>query len=153
VGIDVSSGPWDSGQIAEFLDATIIPVRLASSGRRGPIVQSLWYLHLDGALWCCTQRTSLLARRLRRDPAVGFEVSGDLPPYRGVRGRGRAELRDDSSAELLPKLITRYLGPGGPSTPLGTWLLGRIEHETAIRIAEITATSWDYSSRMGSSSV
>lgn len=150
MGIAVRSGPWDADRIAEFLSSAVIPIRIASSGRQGPMVQSLWFAYADAALWCCTQRDSLLAKRLRRDDLVGFEVSGDQPPYRGVRGRGRAELVDDAAASLLPQLIERYLGEEGSQAPLARWLLGRLDSETAIRIHSITATSWDYSGRMGS---
>jgi len=36
----VRSGPWSAEQISDYLTATAIPVRLASSGRY-PLVQSL----------------------------------------------------------------------------------------------------------------
>lgn len=142
--ITVRSGPWDRSKVEHFLASSVIPVRLASSGRHGPIVQSLWFAFDDDSLWCATQSASVLASRLRRDPAVGWEVSADHPPYRGVRGTGRALLVDDA-AQTLQLLIDRY---GQAQTRLAHWLLARVHDEVAIRITDLSVTSWDFSARM-----
>jgi hypothetical protein len=144
--MEIASGPWSESEIRDYLQSTVIPVRIASTGSVGPLVQSLWFAFDGDALWCCTQRDSVLATRLGRDPRLGFEVAADLPPYRGVRGRGHAELVPSAAAELLPQLIDRYLGDTNP--PLASWLLGRLETETAIRIAHLRVTTWDYTPRM-----
>jgi general stress protein 26 len=147
VAIEVTSGPWHVDEIERWLQETLIPVRLATSGIRGPLVQSLWYFFEDGALWCATQRESVVAQRVRRDSRVGWEISPDQPPYRGVRGQGTVEIVDDSrrAEEVLCKLIDRY---GQSGTDLEAWLLGRVSTEIALRITDLTATSWDFSRRM-----
>ena len=144
--MEIASGPWDRSQIAAFLDATVIPIRLASAGRTSPLVQSLWFLHDEDSLWCCTQAEAVLSRRLASDPRCGFEVSGDQPPYRGVRGTAKAEILPDRAADILPRLIDRYLGetPG----PLAEWLLSRLDHEVAIRLHSLRVTSFDFTARM-----
>jgi hypothetical protein len=140
------SGPWPLADVERFLQQTAIPVRLASNGREFPLVQSQWFLYEDSALWCCAQADSVLAQRLRNDPRCAFEVSGDHPPYKGVRGSGRASLHADEAARILPLLIDRYLG----QTPsqLADWLLSRLDVEVAVRIGDLAVTSWDYSARM-----
>lgn len=140
------SGPWAVEEIERYLIDSVIPVRLATIGSTGPLVQSLWYLYDDDALWCATQSDAVIVRRLRADSRCGFEVAADVPPYRGVRGRGRATIEADSAAAVLPRLIERYLG-SQPSS-LGTWLMSRLDTEVAIRICDLTVTSWDYSGRM-----
>ena len=142
----ISSGPWDEVHIRDFLRSTVIPLRLASNGSSGPLVQSLWFWPDGTELWCCTQDSSVLARRLSRDDRVGFEVAADTPPYRGVRGTGVAELLKDNVETALRHLITRY--QGHEKTQLSEWLLSRIESEVAIRITPRTLSSWDYSPRM-----
>ena len=144
----IRSGPWDVPRIEAFLADTVIPIRIASAGRVSPLVQSLWYLYAEGALWCCTQSDALLARRLAADPRCGFEVSPVSPPYRGVRGHGRAELLPSRAADVLPALIERYLGDA--DAPLAAWLLSRLDTEVAVRIHPLTVTTFDYSPRMGS---
>jgi len=146
VAMEIRSGPWSSSQITEYLQQTAIPIRVASIGTVGPLVQSLWFTFDNASLWCCTQQDSVLANRLARDPRVGFEIASDLPPYRGVRGRGIAELHTNAAAGLLPGLITRYLGT--ESSDLATWLLSRVDTEVAIEIRDLHLTSWDYTPRM-----
>ena len=145
--MDIVSGPWDETQITHFLTETAIPVRLATSGIQAPIVQSLWFLYDDDALWCCTRLDALLTKRLRRSSACGFEVAGDLPPYRGVRGTAVADLHSAAKAAVvLPRLIDRYLGDR--DAPLATWLMSRIDDEVAIRIGSLRVTSYDFTPRM-----
>lgn len=145
--MDINSGPWDETQVTAFLQQTAIPVRLATSGVAAPIVQSLWFEFVDDALWCCTRADALLTRRLQRNPACGFEIAGDLPPYRGVRGTGIAQILPASSAaDVLPRLIDRYLGDRESS--LARWLLSRIDDEVAIRIGALRVTTYDFTSRM-----
>jgi hypothetical protein len=145
--VEISSGPWDRSQIEAFLDQAIIPIRIASAGRNSPLVQSLWFLRDDDSLWCCTQRDAVLTRRLSRSPRCGFEVSGDQPPYRGVRGSAEAEMIPARAGDVLPRLIARYLGnsPG----PLADWLLSRLDREVAIRFHSLRVTTFDFTSRMG----
>lgn len=145
--LTLKSGPWSSERVESWLRDTVIPLRIASAGKHGPLVQSLWFVYERQALFCATQRSSVLAKRLERDGRVGWEVSGDEPPYRGVRGTGDAELIDDvvEVSQVLNSLIGRY---GQDHTELAQWLLGRIESEVAVRITNLRVSSWDYSPRM-----
>jgi nitroimidazol reductase NimA-like FMN-containing flavoprotein (pyridoxamine 5'-phosphate oxidase superfamily) len=139
---------WPAGQIAQFLRETTIPVRLAFLARDGaPLVCSLWYLHEAGAIWCATQRSAKIIALLDREPRCALEVAGDLAPYRGVRGQGRAVLVPAAGPDVLLRLIDRYLGSrdGG----FARWLVARQAHEVAIRIEPAWLTSWDFSQRMG----
>lgn len=140
------SGPWDVGTIEAFLRSATIPVRLATSGRTGPLVQSMWFVWTDGALWCATQPDAVVVQRLRADPRVGFEVAGDDPPYRGVRGHGRAHLLPERGPEVLETLISRYLGDDNAS--LAAWLRSRAAGEVAIEVEVQAWSTWDFSRRM-----
>jgi hypothetical protein len=131
--------------VREHVATARIPMRVASNGSF-PLVQSVWFLFEEDALWCATQADAVLTRRLTRDPRCGFEISGDLPPYRGVRGTGHASIDPAAARDVLPRLITRYLGDEPNS--LAQWLLSRLDSEVAIRIGDLRVTSWDYSGRM-----
>ena len=145
--VHLRSGPWSVGEVEAYLTTTVIPIRLATNGSSGwPLVQSVWFLYDDAALWCATQSDAVLARRLRRDPRCAFEVAGDQPPYAGVRGTGTAELRHDGVEPLLRRLIDRYLDD--TSSSLASWLLSRVDDEVAIRIGDLRVSSWDYGARM-----
>ncbi len=143
-----AKGPWNSDQITTFLRDTTIPIRVSSMGSAGPIVQSLWFIYSDNALWCATQATSVLAKRLAADNRIGFEVAADTPPYRGVRGTGRATLHPELAEKVLRQLIARYQGDS--ESDLSRWLLSRLDKEVAVRIDALSLATWDFSGRMGS---
>jgi nitroimidazol reductase NimA-like FMN-containing flavoprotein (pyridoxamine 5'-phosphate oxidase superfamily) len=134
-------------EVHAHLEATVVPLRLAVVSASGhPQVVSLWYLWRDDALWCATLDRSRVARWLQREPRCGFEVARDAPPYRGVRGCGRAVLEPALGGEILGLLLDRYLG--SRETPLARWLLSRASREVAVQIAPERLASWDFSDRM-----
>jgi nitroimidazol reductase NimA-like FMN-containing flavoprotein (pyridoxamine 5'-phosphate oxidase superfamily) len=140
-------GPWSLAQIEEHLERSVIPLRLAWLAPSGsPWVTSLWYVWREGALWCASVSDAAVVRSLQRDPRSGFEVASEVPPYCGVRGRGRATLLPERGEEILRVLLGRYLG--GDDGSLAHWLLSRVEREVAIRIEPDQLASWDYRERM-----
>lgn len=140
-------GPWSDRQVDTFLKETLVPVRLACNGSAGhPLLASLWFLPVDGQLWCATQKTAHVVSLLDQDPRCSFEVSVEAPPYRGVRGPAVASLHDDRGEEILHALLDRYLRGSDPK--LAGLLLARAENETAIAIEPKGITSWDFSERM-----
>ncbi len=133
--------------IAEYLDAQRIPLRLACHTPSGwPVVLSLWFVRLEGSLWCATQENAKVVGYLRSDTRCGFEVAGETPPYRGVRGRGEASLHKDRGEEILRTLLERY--QGGAETPLAKRLLANVEQEVAIEIVPRSLHVWDFTKRM-----
>ncbi len=141
-------GPWSQSQIERFSRETLVPMRVACNGASGhPVLASLWFVPMDGKLWCATQRSASVVSILRRDPRCAFEVSVETPPYRGIRGSGMATMHDDRGEPILRTLIDRYLGDS--NAKLASHLLERVEQETAIAIEPKTLVSWDYTERMG----
>lgn len=142
-----STSAWSADDIECFLFESTIPIRLSCLSASGaPLVCSLWYLYEDGALWCATQTSAIVASCLEKDPRCGFEVAPELPPYRGVRGQSRASLHPDRGPEVLGRLIDRYLGTR--ESRFARWLIRRQDDEVAIRIEPAWITAWDYSGRM-----
>lgn len=142
------AGPWSREQVDDFLASARTPMRLAGVSSEGwPVIASLWYQPGDGELWCATPARSGIARLLAREPRCGFEIAVNEPPYRGVRGRGRARLEADRGDEVLAELVERYLG--SEPTSFTQWLLGRAVEEVAICVEVDRLTSWDFGERMG----
>lgn len=134
-------------QIATFLDGSVIPMRLAVQDSTGsPWVVSLWFLYENGALWCATNRAAKLVSFLQAQPRCGFEIAGDLPPYRGIRGKGQATLHADRGGEMLNRLLQRY--GISPASKLSQSLLAKIDQELAICITPSRISSWDFTERM-----
>lgn len=140
-------GPWSSVAVRAHLAAAVIPLRLAVATSTGtPLPMSLWFLPEADVLWCATRREARLVRLIEADPRCGFEVAGDAPPYRGVRGQGVASLHPERGAEVLRRLLARY--GVAPDSRLACSLLAHAEREVAIRIAPEWMTSWDFAARM-----
>ncbi len=139
--------PAIDGEVAQYLKEMRIPLRLAAVTESGwPLVLSLWYVLDDGKLWCATQNTAKIVRHLEADSRCAFEVASEQPPYRGVRGQGRARLSSGRGEEVLNVLLDRYLG--GSDSPLAQRLLAKRETEVAIEITPVTLFAWDYTRRM-----
>jgi len=141
------SGPWSLEEIHRYLESSVLPIRLGCRSASGhPVVLSLWYVWREGALWCATSATARVVSMLEADPRCGFEVAGDEPPYRGVRGQAMASVDRNRGDEMLELLVDRYLGTR--DTAFARWLLERSTPEVAIRIRPSRLTSWDFTGRM-----
>jgi len=134
----------------DFFEQNRIPLRLACITRQGwPMVVSLWFLYEAEKLYCATQNASKLVYHLQQNSRCAFEVAGDQPPYRGVRGQGEITLIPALGRIMLERLSERYLR--GTDTPLSRNLLSRAENEVAIEIRPVRIFAWDYTKRMRNS--
>lgn len=141
------TGCWSGKSVAEFLESSIIPMRLAIHDSSGsPWVVSLWFLHDEDALWCATNRKAKLVSYLQANPQCGFEIAGDRPPYRGIRGKGQATLLPERGGEILGRLLKRYAI--SPDSKLARSLLAKVDQEVAICIKPSRISSWDFTKRM-----
>lgn len=133
--------------VTQFVDGAVIPLRLACVTPSGfPLVVSLWFLHENGRFYCATHQNAKIVRHLRRNPRCAFEIAGDQPPYKGLRGQASATLIPQRGPEILNKLLHRYLG--GIHSPLAQQLLARQDQEIAICLEPRTLFAWDFTRRM-----
>lgn len=140
----------NSVSIENYLRESKIPLRLSCMTVSGwPAVLSLWYLFEEGALFCATPANARVVSYLRADPRCAFEVASDEPPYCGVRGQAIATIDRERGAEILKKLLRRYLG--SIDNPLAKELLGRPNPEVAIRLEPQNFYSWNFTGRMAAS--
>ena len=109
------NGAWSRAEMERFLDAALMPVRVGCHHTGGGLwMLSLWYEYDDGRIRCATGSESDVARFLRADDAVSFEISTNRPPYMGVRGAGTATLSPDeakatvrTNATVIASLMVR----------------------------------------------
>jgi len=140
-------GAWTGDDVETFLQETTVPIRLATRRPDGsPWVITLWYRYRDGAFECATQATADVVGFLRHDPSVGFDVSTNRIPYRGIRGNGTVSISTDGATAVLGDLVERYLG--GTDSSLAEWLLADDREEVRIQVEPHTIYSWDYADRM-----
>lgn len=144
------AGPWGEQQIDAFLKESTLPIRLSVVALDGyPRVISLWFKYASGNLYCVTHQSSKLARLLKDESRVGFEVSPDTPPYFGTRGQGTASVQPLGSNTTLEDLLMRYMG--SLDSDFCRWLLSRRAEELLIKIAPLRFFTWDYRDRMSES--
>jgi len=143
------TGEWDRAGVTAFLADATVPVRVACRTPAGGLwMLSLWYRFDadDETLVCATSAAADVVEYLRDDDGVAFEVSTNDPPYRGVRGSGRATITPDEDKAVLRGLLERYLG--GTDSTLAERLLAPERDEVAIRIDPARLYSWDFTERM-----
>ena len=140
-------GPFGAEQVKAFLDASVIPIRVAVVARSGwPVVVSLWFARDGEELVCATRASSPIVAALAHDDRCAFEVAGCEPPYCGVRGRAKVTVEPDEELRTLRRLVERYLG--STDGTFAAWLLGRTTPEVVLRLDPVDVSSWDYSERM-----
>ena len=141
------SGPWQEQEIANFLKNTKIPVRLAAIHPKGhPIIVSLWFLYMEGKIFCACRESAMIVSLINKNNNVGFEIASEHQPYFGVRGHGNAVIDATLGETTLKELADRYLGD--QETEFRRWLMKGAANEVAIKITPRQVTSWDYRKRM-----
>lgn len=134
-------------KFTEYLDSLKIPLRLSCTTQSGwPLVVSLWYLRRDDVLMCATQQSARVVAYLEENPRCGFEIAEDRMPYCGIRGHAQAVIEKSVGAEVLERLLLRYLG--GFENPLAKDLLSKKDTEVAIVLKPVQVFAWDFSERM-----
>ncbi len=103
-------------------------------------------MYRDGVFDCATGRSADIVEFLDRDARLGFDVSTNEPPSRGVRGAGDATAEPDPDEALLREVLVRYLG--GTESSLADRLLAADRSEVRIKIEPSRLVTWDSSDRM-----
>ena len=134
-------------ELASICRELITPIRISAVLPSGyPLICSLWYEYSDSSFYCATQASARLVEILNSNPKCAFELSPNEPPYFGIRGYADAEIHSAGAAELLEKLIVKYLG--NTDSKLATMLLSKSSTEVVIKIIPKTIFTWDYRERM-----
>ena len=136
--------------VESLLEEAVIPLRIACQTPAANLwMLSLWFRYRDGRLLCATSADADVVSYLEHDDRLAFEVSTNDPPYRGVRGHGRATITPDPGKDLLRELADRYLG--SVETPLARRLLSGDREEVTIEIEPAVVYGWDFTERMADS--
>ena len=139
----MTSNPRDTRDLLNLL----VPLRLACLTSSGwPIIVPLWFQFLNDRFYCATNENAKIISYLKKDNRCAFEISSEIPPYRGIIGQGIAMIKKEVGIEILQTLIEKYVLQ--KETNLTKYLLERKENEVAIEIIPIKIFYWDYSNRM-----
>jgi nitroimidazol reductase NimA-like FMN-containing flavoprotein (pyridoxamine 5'-phosphate oxidase superfamily) len=133
--------------IDQMINDSKIPIRLACIKTNGmPSIVSLWYVQIDDKIYCATQKSAKIVSYFEKNPLCGFEIAGDKPPYKGIRGEGNVEILEERGGEILTLLIKKYLGE--KESTLSEFLKNNSKTEVAIQISPQKIFNYDYSKRM-----
>ena len=134
-------------KIEEIVSDKKIPIRIAYTKPNGsPGILSLWYVEVDGRIYCATQKNAKITSFLKIRPICGFEIAADKPPYKGTRGEGVARIIEEKGEEILKLLIEKYLGQ--KESKLSNFLKKKSKSEVAIEITPKKIFKYDYTKRM-----
>ena len=124
-----------------------VPLRLACLTNSGwPMIVPLWFKFLNDRFYCATQENAKIISYLKKDNRCAFEISSEIPPYKGIRGQGKSIIKNELGIEILQTVIEKYIPK--KDTNLKKYLLERKENEVAIEIIPIKIFYWDYTNRM-----
>jgi nitroimidazol reductase NimA-like FMN-containing flavoprotein (pyridoxamine 5'-phosphate oxidase superfamily) len=138
---DPEMKPLEEAEITELLNQSIY-LRVAMINERDgtPLVHPMWYHYRDEKFFAVSNREGTKIRSLKKNPEVYFLV--DIAD-RGVRGRARAKVIDDS--EYAVKILTQNLMRYGASID-SPESKDRIEiaknHYSAIEITPLFMATW-----------
>lgn len=146
--MDELTGAWDHDRLREFLETSVVPIRLACTTPSDRLwMVSLWYRFDEGEQFvCATSRQADIVRYLDHDPHVAFEVSTNDPPYMGVRGNGSVAIEPDIDKATLRSLLDRYVG--GTDSAFARRLLDDDRDEVSLVVDPDRLYTWDFSNRM-----
>ena len=131
----------------ELAPNTKIPIRIGFIKPNGaPSIISLWYIDINGKIYCATQKTAKIIKYFEKNPICGFEIAADQPPYKGSRGEGEVKIIPTKGPEILKILIKKYLG--NKESTLSKFLISHSKNEIAIEITPKKIFHYDYSKRM-----
>ena len=102
--------PMKEDEIAELLNSPIyLRVAMINSRDGTPLVHPMWYHYKDEKFFAVSNKEGTKIRSLKKNPDVYFLV--DIAE-RGVRGKGKAKVIDDSeyAVKILTQNLMRYLG-------------------------------------------
>lgn len=130
-----------------FLEKSKIPIRVSGiKTNNWPFILSMWYIYENGLIFLATPEKAKVVKHLKMNPNCAFEVSGDLPPYCGIRGTAKADINYEIGVMILKKLLKKYIG--NIDSPLSKKLLTRDIKEVSIILTPVKLYSWNFTKRM-----
>jgi nitroimidazol reductase NimA-like FMN-containing flavoprotein (pyridoxamine 5'-phosphate oxidase superfamily) len=137
------------GEVERFLHSKL-NMQLATLEPDGfPVIQPVWFLYDADSikLYVGTQNDSRKVRNIGVNPdRIYFSIDDDTFPYKGVKGRGRAQILQDTgrNVALIEKINLKYLGT--QEHPLAKRLLenARAGIEVVIEISPEFYSAWDF---------
>src|SRR5947199_296158 len=103
---------FSKAEVDRFLGGRRVAV-LGTNGADGsPVLTPIWYLYTDGHLLMRTDKQSVKAKNIARDPRVTVCVQDERPPYASVTVYGKAAI-ELAQEKVGVQMAKHYLGAIG----------------------------------------
>ena len=150
--IEVNNVPFpamNEDEVGNFLESKL-NLQLATIDTKGdPNIQPVWF-NYDKELerfYIMTSKSSGKVKNIRNKPEIYFSIDDDNFPYKGVKGKGRATIMDDSSrvVAMAEKINLKYLGT--LDHPTAKMLMEYVQNgkEILLEINPRYFSTWDFS--------
>ena len=144
--------PLPENEVRGFLANSKLNIHIATRDEKGdPVIHPTWY-YFDSEstkFYIETSKNSVKVANLRRNNVIYFCVDDSNIPYKGVRGKGKAKVHEDTSHNMpiAEKIMVRYLG--SLAHPMATSLMGSVKdgNSVILEITPIYFSTWDYSEK------
>jgi PPOX class probable F420-dependent enzyme len=103
---------YTKAEVDKFLRRRRMAVLGTNSANGAPVLTPIWYLYRDGRILMRTDKQSVKARNIERDPRVTVCVQDERPPYASVTVYGKAAIEPPHEG-LGAALAKHYLGALG----------------------------------------
>jgi PPOX class probable F420-dependent enzyme len=110
-----SAIPGMTREEAEGFLESKLNLQIATVDEQGePNIQPVWFYYAkdEGKLLIITSKLAKKTQNLRNRPTIYFSIDDEKPPYKGVKGKGNANVVEDPS-RIVPqaeKISMKYLG-------------------------------------------
>jgi PPOX class probable F420-dependent enzyme len=110
-----SAIPGMTREEAERFLESKLNLQIATVDEKGePNIQPVWFYYAkdEGKLLIITSKLAKKTQNLRNRPTIYFSIDDEKPPYRGVKGKGNANVVEDPN-RIVPqaeKISMKYLG-------------------------------------------
>ena len=112
-----------------------------------PNVHPVWYLYENGKLYIETSKTAKKTLNIKKKNIVYFCIDDEKMPYKGVRGKGKVRISEDTKANIpiAEKIMIKYTG--NLDNKVAKFLMDGVKNGFSV-LLEITPkyfATWDHS--------
>lgn len=137
-------------EIDEFLHNSKLNLQLGTVDQKGdPMIHPVWYYYMNDKLYIETSKNSQKASNMRRSNVIYFCVDDENIPYKGVKGKGTANIIEDVK-KMIPiaeKIMIKYTG--SLDNPIAKTLMDAVRSGLSVIIEVMPKyySTWDFSKR------
>lgn len=134
-------------EIDDFLQSKLNLLLGTVDNNDDPMVHPVWFYHMNDKLYIETGKNSQKANNIRRKNTIYFCIDDEHVPYKGVRGRGTANIIEDvkKTTPIAEKIMIKYTG--SLDNPIAKLLMDAVKAGFSV-IIEVTPkyySTWDFS--------